>query len=79
MSNCGTRNGYQAHVRNKERACDACREASTAYQRQLREDPAFRNREAQQQHFRNVAATILIERHRAEFRRIVRQLAKGGE
>lgn len=31
---CGTRSGYQRHLRNGEQTCPACREANTAVQRQ---------------------------------------------
>jgi len=33
---CGTRGGYQKHRRNGEKACDRCRYANTAADRQLR-------------------------------------------
>ena len=33
---CGTRNGYQAHIRRGEKTCEPCRAANAASQRESR-------------------------------------------
>lgn len=33
VAKCGTRAGYERHLRNKEKTCEACRSARNAYQR----------------------------------------------
>lgn len=35
---CGTRRGYQWHIRHRETPCDACAEAAVQYQRRYRKE-----------------------------------------
>ena len=67
---CGTYAAYQRHRRRRERACDACREASRVYHSNRRRDPKVRAAENRDTNARSRALWRLADEHRARFREL---------
>jgi hypothetical protein len=71
---CGTYGGYQRHHRRGEKPCDPCRDAATAYNRDRRKRlPHSYRREYAYAKAQTRAAWRLVDRHRDEFRELVKE------
>ena len=68
MSKCGTRAGWNIHMRRGEQVCEPCQAANTAYQRARRAKggPAI-ERERAMVRAREAALWRLKDLHRADF------------
>lgn len=70
-SGCGTRNGYLAHCRRRQRPCEPCREANAAHRRENFDGNRERNRAYQKA--RRIAALRLQEMYPMMWRNLVRE------
>jgi hypothetical protein len=77
---CGTYAGYQRHRRVGEEACAACRAASAAYMRDIRNrKPEMRSAAYRQYQHRERALAELRRRHEDEYQEIITALYVSGE
>jgi hypothetical protein len=71
MSECGTNSGYKGHKRRGEKACEPCKAATAAYQRELRRTNAKVVRyDRRQRASYQAALRRLREAHQEEFDRL---------
>lgn len=72
---CGTYGGYQAHKKRGEAACDECRDASRRYMAEYRrKHPEVRDADIAGLDARREATRLLIQRHEAEFRQLLKDV-----
>ena len=72
---CGTYGGYQRHNRLGEEPCEPCRKANTEYNRNRRKRlPHSYRRELAYAIAQTRALWQLADRHREEFRQLVREI-----
>lgn len=73
---CGSNGGYVRHIRDKEEPCEPCRDARRRYMQEYRNRrPDVRAKDMAQLLARREATKRLIERHRAEFQQLLREVA----
>lgn len=70
----GTYAGYQKHKVLRIKPCDECREAAREYMRKYRADPSRKAHERERVRIRSVAASVIVNRHKAEYLDLVAEL-----